>query len=203
MNGLSVRIGVFIGMMISLFLLLLGVLFVRFKGVFFVLIFMILMVGVFLSILLCMVLMMVFWMLLVGIVMFVIVCFLRMLRSVLLNMSDYVCIRCGVGLVVGDNWSYTYGKNSKYICRYCYSNDRKLFKKSVYDVSRYDEKKLKASRKLGQFCFRHNINDFVCGVCGSSLNVEKHHFDYDLWNCFIPLCNSHHQMVHKGGLVYD
>ena len=45
-------------------------------------------------------------------------------------------------------------------------------------------------------CGNISNNEFICAICGRQ-PIEKHHGDYDSWNCFIPLCNSCHSKIHS------
>ena len=59
-------------------------------------------------------------------------------------------------------------------------------------------KKDAARNKLNMLLDKHNIlnNEFICAICGKQ-PIEKHHEDYDSWNCFISLCNSCHSKIHN------
>ncbi len=73
---------------------------------------------------------------------------------------------------------------------------KEVHKKSNEKWNAMNRDKLKAERKLNNFCYRHGISNsiFICAICGIQ-PIQKHHENYDLWYSFIPLCKHHHPTV--------
>ena len=62
--------------------------------------------------------------------------------------------------------------------------------------------KYKAIIKLSRIFIQSDLKtdrEFVCALCENEygFKIHKHHFDYSLWNWFIPLCHSCHTNIHN------
>lgn len=59
--------------------------------------------------------------------------------------------------------------------------------------------KQQARNKLNYLFDRGNISndEFICAICGKT-PIEKHHENYDMWFCFIPLCKKCYTIYNNG-----
>lgn len=65
-------------------------------------------------------------------------------------------------------------------------------RKQKYPEKFYCKSMLENTLRLGNI----SNSDFTCAICGKG-SIDKHHPDYKVWNCFIPLCRTHHSMIHS------
>jgi len=93
-----------------------------------------------------------------------------------------------------------YAKN----CEAVIQRSRKYNKEHRKECNEY-RRKYRAKKRERQIIYNRVFRSQLpigssCAVCGSTNNLERHHWTYDNYASFITLCHSCHKQVHTLGI---
>jgi len=116
------------------------------------------------------------------------------------------CKDCGKEITEKTAYRYPRRKSLMNICKNCLvalnkknRNANKEHYRKYYKEYYYNRpiSKKQAWSKLRQAIDRGEVTKKPCAICGSSKNIEAHHFNYEKPLEVVWLCKKHHKETHR------